>query len=104
MPFASDPPFPTPVDELSLTSTVFITGDTQTTMLRGSDKRVISYIPTVDGRILSNQIGPYAVLTPHPDPRLLVEVVLPPDIASFVLNTPPIEGAMALLEALLSRI
>jgi len=104
LPFDVDPPSPTTVDELSISSTVFITGDTQTTMLRGADKRVLSYIPTVDGRTLSNQIGPYAVLIPHPDPRIIAEVILPPDVASFVLNTPPIEGAMALLEALLSRI
>jgi hypothetical protein len=104
LPFGGHTPAPTSLDNLSLSSTVFIPGDSHTTMIEGSDRRVIKYLPTVDNRTLSNQVGLYAVLVPHPDTRLIATVLLPPDVASFVNNTPPIEGAIALLEALLSRL
>src|SRR2546430_16115484 len=104
LPFGLEPPDPTSVDDINITTTVFLPGNQQTILLDSVDSRVINYTPTLDGRSSSGQVGPYAALTPQVDNRAVVRVVLPPDVAAFVKATPPIEGSIALLESLLSRI
>lgn len=104
LPFGIEPPDPLSIDALTVGTTVFVPGGDSTTLLSGADSRVITYTPTLDGRTTSGQIGPYAVLMPQSDNRSIGRVVLPPDVSAFIKATPPLDGIMGLLEALLSRI
>ena len=104
LPFGLEIPDPISIDDTASNNTVFQPGGSRTVFIEGSDSRVITYTPTLDGRTVSGQVGPYAVLTTQVDSRPIVKVVLPPDVSAFILATRPIEGAMALLDALLSRL
>jgi hypothetical protein len=87
-------------------ATVFAPGGSngQSTLLDAGGRRVLTYVPTADGRTLPGQVGPYAVLVPQPGGQPVVNVALPPDIARFLAANSPLEGAMNLLAALLLRV
>lgn len=101
LPFGVQVPVSSPANIADSPSIAFIPGNLQTIMIESTDSRVANYEPTVDNKTVPGQLGPYATLVQD---GLWVTVTLPPDIASFISSTPPFEKALALLEALLSRI
>lgn len=98
-----------PVPGITVTDpiTVSIPGglDGATILLQNKIKNVAKYAPTLDGRIISEQVGLYGtVVYQSNSSQNIISVVLPPDVAQFIGSNPPLKAAASVLEALLTRI